>query len=551
MSSIFDLKQSASELPQINQGVAKLTYSQNAPLRDVSGTNFPNGAIRIRFEVSGSRWWIPARSYIRLRGAIGTTANAARQITNGDDIAPNMGLMANLFQSMEFRIADKTVSRVSDFVAQIDSLEKRLTKSKSWLDSVGKDLEWWDPDFSSRQNKISSDGFLGRVESQHVAPAPITRLLAGFDAATTTAWTQATRLLTFALGAVDLINGPGILHKGDVIIMNGAGNFGAGHRYEITNVVNATTCNAFVQNAANPGDVAGEVDAFTLERIQDFQSNRSPNRNQIEVVWQPPLSIFKVTHAMPSGKYELVLNPQNSQVYMKRAIESLNADKAQGDAAGQFNFIVDDMYLYLAQVEGPVVDDVSYFLNLEEIRCQVENIDNNTSLQQKNFDVSPNSYALTVAFQDQLAGTDTRHSASKFKVRAITAAPDTYPSGELALQRFYIQYNGENKPSPDADPNYAGNIDYMSQLYADTQLYSGAYFDCGGAEDKYDWKNRGLLMYYGWPKDGASEATRVNVNYQFQTALDADSGRVLLFDHVQQTVLISVKDGRVIDVVSS
>ena len=148
MSTIFDLKQSASELPSLNQGTAKLIYEQHPPTRDVTGTNFPNGSIHIRWQVSGTRWWIPSRSYIRMRASIKSVAvanGAAIQPTLSSDVAPNMELMANLFQSLEFRIADKTVARTSDYVAQVDALEKRITKSQSWLNSVGKELEWLQP----------------------------------------------------------------------------------------------------------------------------------------------------------------------------------------------------------------------------------------------------------------------------------------------------------------------------------------------------------------------------------------------------------------------
>ena len=75
-------------------------------------------------------------------------------------------------------------------------------------------------------------------------------------------------------------------------------------------------------------------------------------------------------------------------------------------------------------------------------------------------------------------------------------------------------------------------------------------YDCGGAESKPDWLDRGLYMYFSYPKDGASESTRVNVNYQFQTALGANRGNLLLFDHHKSVVAISIQNGRVVDVIS-
>lgn len=53
MKSIFDLPQSVSELPALNQGMSRLTYEQVPPLKDITGTSFPGGRIEHRFEVSG------------------------------------------------------------------------------------------------------------------------------------------------------------------------------------------------------------------------------------------------------------------------------------------------------------------------------------------------------------------------------------------------------------------------------------------------------------------------------------------------------------------
>jgi hypothetical protein len=61
MSSIFDLKTSVNELSSANQGTSRITYDQITPTRDITGKNFGNGQISIKFTVSGEKWWIPAR----------------------------------------------------------------------------------------------------------------------------------------------------------------------------------------------------------------------------------------------------------------------------------------------------------------------------------------------------------------------------------------------------------------------------------------------------------------------------------------------------------
>ena len=142
MTSIFDLKTNVSELSSSNEGTSRMEYDQHPPTRDVVGNNFANGAIHFRFQTSGQKWWIPSRSYLRMRCRL--TNGAGDQLTVAEGVAPNMGLMSSLFQSGEMRINDKVVSRIADFMPQVDALETRLTKSKSWIDSVGSATNFWD-----------------------------------------------------------------------------------------------------------------------------------------------------------------------------------------------------------------------------------------------------------------------------------------------------------------------------------------------------------------------------------------------------------------------
>lgn len=367
--------------------------------------------------------------------------------TLASDISPNMNCMSNLFQSLEFRIADKTVARVSDFVAQVDTLEKRLTKSQSWLNSVGKELDWLAPLQQERANAIASDGAEYKSFTVAEPRVPVTKVVAGFNAATTLQWAQATKVLTLNNGGVNIQNGPGVLHVGDIIqIIAAVNNFTVGQRIEITEILTSTTARAEFLNEPNPANIAEGLENFNILRAEDLAQNESFQRNDFEMIWQPPLSIFKIGHGMPSGKYEIVLNPQNSGSYRKKAVESVLADLIPlqtPTVLNDFSFEVTDMYLYLATVEGPAVSDIQYYMSLEQTRCQIEQIGPADGLQQKNFDVSPSTYALTVAFQDTAAtGDNTLFSSSKFKIRT----KGVYEDAATSLRRLYIQYAGEFLP---------------------------------------------------------------------------------------------------------
>ena len=523
MASIFDLKTNVGELSSANQATSRMSYEQHPPTRDVTLANFPNGAIHFRFETSGQKWWIPSRTYIRMRATL--TKEDGTILELSDDVAPNMGLCANLYQSAEFRIADKTVSRVSDYMAQVDALDTRISKSKSWINSVGYATNWLQDKQNTRLNQVSRDG--QDVNSKTLSS--VSRLGLGYGAAST--YEILTDSIDLLAAGANLVVGSFVV--GDIFKIVG----GAGDLTEY--VIRAVTLDTVAQQTYVI-DIGAEPRAAANGNFSRVRTNNPSRRvGQFEMTWQPPLSIFKIPTAVPSGRYELVLNPQTSSQYRKRAIESLLADKTPG-AGNDYDFQITDMYLYVATVDGTRADDLTYLLDLEEIRCQVDSADvGGAGFFQKNFDVSPSTFALTTAFQDTRAGSLTQYSASKFKINSTA-------QDELKLNRMFISYAGQQKPSPDADPEFNINDDRTIQRYLESQIQTGAYFDCGGAEDIEEYHNRGSYYYFAWPRDGTDRSTRVQVHYGFSGAVA--NSRVLLFDHAKKTARIEVKDGRVINV---
>lgn len=542
--SIFDLPTDVRQLPGINDPMSRMQYEQHAPTRDVTGTNFPNGQIHHRFEVSGTKRWIPSKSYIRMRCQLGKTIAGGvvtKQLASYDDVAPNMGLCANLFQSGEFRIADKTVSRCSDYMAQIDALETRMDKSKGWLDSVGKVTNFWQADHKERAQEVSFDG--RDLKSSTVGAEVVTSaaIIAASRAVgdDTVAWDRtggaAEGLITFAAGTAAVAPATNFncqveFDVGDILVF-GAGNL-AQYNLKVVSVVDAL--NISVAGGAAIADIAATILTTNTFSIIKAGKENSRRVKDLELTWQPPMSIFKCDKALPAGRYELVLNPQTASSYKLRAIEALAAKISGTD----YDFRIVDMYLYVATVESDRIDDLSYYINLDETRCQVDTgLGSNGSLGQKNFDVSPSTYALTCAFQDSSAGSDVLYSASKFKVQN---------DEELGLTRLFLTYGGQSKPSPDADIDFdSAGIDRTTQRYADSLLQSGQYFREGGSESLEEFHERGSYYHFAWPRDGRDRSTRAQVNAQLDTTGNA---RVLLFDHYKSVAHVTVKDGRVVDV---
>ena len=442
MSSV-NLASSISELPDINKGLMHSKYVQVAPSRDCTGSNFPNGGQYYNFSVSGSTWWCPSKSFLRLRVKY-TAADGTTQLLTDDQITPNPMMCANLFDSCEFRMGSTTICRVGENVPQVSAFKYRLGKSKSWLDTIGEQSDFCSADDTLRQSEVVSD------------------------------------------------------------------------------VVNL---------GLTVGDADGIRESEVLRKAKE-----------LDCIWQPPLSIFEVKGCLPSGQYSLILNPSNIARYQLNSILSDTANKTATD----FKFEVTDIYFYVHTIDGESVSNKTYALDLMNVDCQVQKIEG-SGLTQRYFNVSPSTTKLAVAYQDSRVNSDTRSSASYF-----TSSPDAAPLGlskgeeQNKLSRFYLSYANQQKPQPDANPEYsnANARDRLGERYNETLLESGLYFNPAGSESYAEWKRRGLLMLYSFQKSGDDASTRVQVNQQFNSAEIANMN-VLLFSVSHTSVQVTVSNGQI------
>lgn len=522
---MFNLKTNVNELESANQGSSRMMYHQIPPTRDVSNANFPRGTINFRWENAGTTWWNPSKSYFRIRCSL--TKPDGSPLTLSDNIAPNMNLVAQLFQSAEFKINDKVVSRIGDYMPQIDMLETRLSKSKSWVESLGHSINFLDKDFATRQAAVCSDGQIERKVFEKTS-TPTELSLTGETVAV-----AATGVITFSSAYGDKVK------VGDKIVLDD------GSTYLITGLPSATTVQA------NGGYAAAVVTA-TPNWTLVSKTNEARSVSNLELIWQCPLSVFKIPHNLPCGRYEVSFNPVPSSQYKLNVIESRGASKTAGPAGGSANydFNVEQMYFYCLQMESTRVEDITYLLDLENLSIQSDKIDN-ASLQQKQFDVSPTTFALTSFFQDSRVSSDTRLSASKFHTYPVDIPLDPSPKDgyeELKLTRFYCQYSGLSLPQPDADPLYDTTTDRTVQRYLETQVNSDGAFDTGGCESIEDFHDNGQLLHQRWQKDGSDRSTRVVLNTQFDSGVSTANMNVLLASHYRSVARISIEDSRVVSV---
>ena len=439
----FKLDSSVAALPPINEGKVRPQMMQVSCQKANTGDSFPLGVQEYKFTVSDSTWFVPSKSHFVMRCTLsrgdglnlGTTGNT-------DNCAPTMGMISSLFQSCEFRIGNKTIQRITQFMPQVDSLLHRTTKSKPYLDSIGEASNFWSESFTIRLREVD--------------------------------------------------DGP------------------------------------------------------TDER----------SAREFDLIWKPPLGIFHdYKNALPSGEYSIILTPQPASQYKLGVVESII--NAAGDPvlpsldANGYIFNVDRLELQVATILGPRYDSGTYAIPLTHIECQSAKIQT-TSLSQHLFSVSASTKALCVAYQDTRLA-DGRCSRSKFVVlpsEAIGSNPTLQSNNlALALNRLYVQYDGVQRPSPDADPEYdALSIDRTVQRYHESMVESDMFDNEAGCEKLAEHHRRGSFYYFNWNRSAKSGATRVQTNSQFTTGTDIANANILLFAISETSAEVTVRNGSVTNV---
>lgn len=315
--------------------------------------------------------------------------------------------------------------------------------------------------------------------------------------------------------------------------------------------------------------------------VGQLSADRTPTSvsNQFELCWLPPLGIFSVGHALPPTRHRLEFTVAND--FQARMIEFgdllpwdtadaiariANPGSSGNDVANKFRVRIVDMAFFAAMVTGPRSDDVNFVLDFAE-RKMIQYQIPVTQMGQPtayNFNISPTSTDVTVAFQSTFAGRGVQ-SLSKFHVPTKSR-----PFGcETALKRFYVNFNGQNrpreenesiliKPFPSAVVNappsqrelnmsrirIPGNnsalsytsststgdqiIDHLltpgdpvetkqffTQRYVETMLNTSMMFSSGGCESFHTWLERGAYYHWVWPRDGADLSTTFTVFLEF------------------------------------
>ena len=544
--SIFNLKTEIKDLDS-SSNCTDLKYSEYLPTKNSVDSAFYGSRFVIPFEMTSGEWWLPSRSYLRLRVDFHKKDNAGNVIplTVEDAIGPAYNFAASLFQSMEFQLNGETISKCSQYVAEVDCLENRLSKSKSWLESVGGSVNFLYSDVNKRINMVASNG--DNQYGDTIALQNIQYLTGNLDISNTTPGTPSVNVLIagFVAGTVSVVDQIASIkkyfedNKLKKLVLNG-------FESQILDIATTATSIGFIMSSIIAVPTGAKLNSYDVIALDNKGKYGDDNRGDLigfEVIWNPKcLSIFKYSSALPVGKYQLVCTPFNNSGNncQLRAVErpswvSNPNSITFGTSANQVNVNINDVRFFCCNVRGDVVNDLTYYIDLEETACQKSKILTSNNLSKEYFNVSPTTYALTYAVQNENAGNDTTKPSYKF----------SDSGNELSMNRFYLNYSNKQMPAPDADCSFDNKNDFTTQRYNNTAINCGGYYSEGGWENIEDWQ-KSPIHYFEIPKGSQDRSTRVVVNSQFSKSFT--SSNHVLFDHYRNVVQVNIKNGEVVDV---
>jgi hypothetical protein len=530
--------------------------------RNISGSNFNNGSISYTWSGSADdKWWIPSKSYLRLRCKLTKPNGDPLNRADGIALAQNAGAL--LFDNVEFMIGGKTVCQTTHLLPEVETLRNRMTKSQGWMEGCGGASGLWGS-YAERLNLTSGDK--PPAKGLNTLQWKVVGSAAGLTVGSDMTWTKSTRKLTLVgLGTADTPNCSELFKIGDRIWNKGTS---VTNDQDIDGIVegfdpldgttliltNERTVPDFALKSI--GGTAGDLTTGELYVERTVKYDNDVYSNEIELVFSPPVSLFhSIKHAIPrSGKMELRMHPSNSYKYHAVESRGFKAGKPGSAVADTYDFQVESMDLFLFETRSARrFEGSKYYLDLHEIDANSVSVTSN-SLVSLPFHVDPKTRGLTVAYSDERIATDTRCSAALFKSYGLDSTDnparavgevDAFSGGqsssnEADLNQFQLHYANKVFPAVQADNSISVGKDFFRQRFKESQIYQGIHDHSVQLESYEQWKDRGMYMYFDIDKDKKDDNTTVSVVQSFANASRAFlHRRIIVFSHTRSVVTVA------------
>lgn len=480
--------------------------------RDVSKTNFERGVQDFNFSVGGRYGFVPSKSYFRVELKLQSKDDGdLYQPTRKDNIALADNVVSNLYNNCYFKAGGADVSSIVNYSAHAHQVKTRLSKSKAWLDSMGKSAYYHDPDFQSRVNTTASDGEQGGEVKRH-------QKIGSNPGATVAIATDGT-----VTGVNTLFNtAPYNVVAGDILVV---GNV----RYDITA---ATSDTQLTVQPNLPAAVPATANAEIIKR----STPSTDQANSLYVQWQPPIGIFDTQGVLGAGTYRIQLNPNAN--YRKACVEALT-DLNLNSASNSYDIEVADIQLFVCMEKTSLPSTGVEKIYLTEMQVQSKTVAQ-TGTNLLDFTVPPSTKAITVFMQSSKAGSDNQVPLTKFRTKDN--------DNDLNMKAIQITYANVSKPSTNFSSEFIGQKNFLTQRYLDTQIASGLANSVGGCESFRDWTKRGPLYHFDFTRDAEDRSTHVQLSLQ---TLNVEEGsNVFVVSHYTKICEVTTTNGMVSNVVS-
>jgi len=547
MTSLDKVSTDVRQLPSIEDlGLSAQNVTLVNCQRNISAGSFTNGIQDFLFGVAGTERFSPHRSYFRARVTLKTEAGLVPVCADRLAIAENA--MANLYSNAYFYVGNQDISSLSQHNGQAGMFKYRMSKTKQWNDSIGQSSYNLEADINKRISKTAIDGDMSSVVSDGctVAFSPGDLGYAN-DAGDTMAIDD--------LGNVTIVNGGGnaveiknAYQVGDVIEIHTNATQTAIRRVVLSV---PTTTSALVGLVVSRGAIVAALPMSTVEggfrvyRSKGWRTLLLPTerRNQVELLYRPPLGIFDTDVALPSGQFKISLMPKSNTT---AGIES--------DIGTKGKLEVDSMFFFCSTFrDDKGFENDDYYLNLHECNIQTKTLGTGNSQSNFNFTLPSSTTAIGVWAQSMAQGTDTRVPSSKF---------NSLDGSATSLEHIQVVYAGEVKPKQDYDSLIAANPpdplsavpvigttvtttpQYILQRYIETTMNNDLYHI--GCETFEDYLRRGNIYFFSWIKDADNQSTEAQITMSYSNL--APDTQVYVLSVYRNLVKVSVMNGIITNV---
>jgi hypothetical protein len=438
--------------------------------RSVQGTNFSSGNQVFVWSVGSPNIFVPSESYFVIDCTV--TANG-KQPLMADELALSTDVGACLYNNAYAKVGGQDVSSVTNFLPQASIVNNRLKKTQTWTDTVGKSIHGIDPNFLERKKAICYDGKINYDPNSEINVGPVGAVIA-----------------ITALGVVTGTNTTFLNKNVEEIII-------AGIHLVVTGVTSNTAATVQVTDQLTAfGDIGGTTKFQVF--ASDYSAAKGNNRQQI--VWRPPIGFFDYAEPMGSGDYMVQLNPNAD--YKKSAVEA-DSDRTVGNGAGQFDFVVNDVKLYIATYKHNI-PDAPVIMGLRESLVQSKALQGGT--EQFQFTVPPSTVGLSFFIQANSAGSNNEYSPTYL---------GTSDGQQNQISSYQMTFANKTVPQT----RWTGTLDVIgtvpNQVSRNTlqQRYADTYTEAGliqyGPEPLTDWVAGGQLVYHNFVRSSEYRATQL------------------------------------------